>query len=146
MSGVHTEWIGSSYRLSVRFGFNKLEARTDGAPRISEEPERVHAVIECKAMAISKRAMPADTQFSFSFDYLDSCGFEIERGTSASSWNKLLLDKGVYIAQFNDKALEAAAAIGINPTRACPYSAAAMSNEAQLLMLRIAKDILSRQT
>jgi formylmethanofuran dehydrogenase subunit B len=51
------------------------------------------------------------------------------------------LDKGVYIAQFNDKALEAAAAIGITPTRDCPYSAATMSNEAQLLMLRIAKDI-----
>jgi hypothetical protein len=48
------------------------------------------------------------------------------------------LDKGGYIAQFNDKALEATAAIGIIPTR---YSAATMSNEAQLLMMRIAKDI-----
>jgi hypothetical protein len=37
---VHTEWIGSSYRLRVRFGFNVLQARTDGAPLISEEPER----------------------------------------------------------------------------------------------------------
>ncbi|KAF7165316.1 hypothetical protein CNMCM5623_009521 [Aspergillus felis] len=43
----------------------------------------------------------------------NSWGFQIRHGTSASSWTKLLLDTGVDIAQFNDKALEAATAMGI---------------------------------
>ncbi|GIJ85582.1 hypothetical protein Asppvi_004441 [Aspergillus pseudoviridinutans] len=43
----------------------------------------------------------------------NSWGFQIQHGTSASSWTKLLLDTGVDIAQFNDKALEAATAMGI---------------------------------
>ncbi|RHZ64968.1 hypothetical protein CDV55_100109, partial [Aspergillus turcosus] len=40
-------------------------------------------------------------------------GFEVESGTSACSWTKLLLDTGVDTTQFNDKALEAATATGI---------------------------------
>jgi hypothetical protein len=39
----------SRYQFRARFGPNELEARTDGALRIFDEPERVHALIECKA-------------------------------------------------------------------------------------------------
>lgn len=38
------EWIGGHYRLRAPFGSNELETRTDGALRILEEPERVHAL------------------------------------------------------------------------------------------------------
>ncbi|RHZ55926.1 uncharacterized protein CDV56_104155 [Aspergillus thermomutatus] len=58
MPGVHGQWIASRYRFRARFGPNELEARTDGALRIFEEPERVHALIECKAIA-RKDALPA---------------------------------------------------------------------------------------
>ncbi|GFF37427.1 hypothetical protein IFM58399_04889 [Aspergillus lentulus] len=48
MPGVHGQWIASRYQFRARFGTNELEARTDGVLRIFDEPERVHALIECK--------------------------------------------------------------------------------------------------
>ncbi|EAW24046.1 Hsp70 family protein [Aspergillus fischeri NRRL 181] len=42
-----------------------------------------------------------------------SWGFRIEHGVPAFSWTKLLLDSGVDITEFSDRALEAATAMGI---------------------------------
>jgi hypothetical protein len=58
MPGVHGQWIASRYQFRARFGTNELEARTDGVLRIFDEPERVHALIECKAKA-RKDALPS---------------------------------------------------------------------------------------